>query len=102
MTRNGRFLRPMLLRVAKRGRPRETIVSPLTVFWIIRTGAQWRDLPSYFGPEPKGLFADGRYDVDAIRNDMKICGGIAIIPTRRNRKSANPNQWSYLSVAKHH
>ena len=20
------------------------------IFWIIRTGAQWRDLPSYFGP----------------------------------------------------
>ena len=38
------------------------------------------------GPEPKVLLADRGYDADAIRDDMKSRGGIAIIPTRRNRK----------------
>jgi transposase len=38
------------------------------------------------GPEPSVLLADRGYDADHIREDMERRGGVAIIPTRKNRK----------------
>jgi len=38
------------------------------------------------GPEPKVLIADKGYDADFIREDMEKRGGVAVIPTKRNRK----------------
>ena len=37
------------------------------------------------GPTPKVLLADKGYDADFIREDMEKRGGIAMIPTKRNR-----------------
>ena len=37
------------------------------------------------GPAPKVLLADKGYDADFIRKDMEGRGGIAMIPTKRNR-----------------
>jgi len=37
------------------------------------------------GPAPKVLLADKGYDADFIRKDMERRGGMAIIPTKRNR-----------------
>ena len=37
------------------------------------------------GPAPKVLLADKGYDADFIREDMKKRGGVAMIPTKRNR-----------------
>jgi transposase len=37
------------------------------------------------GPAPKVLLADKGYDADFIRKDMERRGGIAMIPTKRNR-----------------
>jgi transposase len=37
------------------------------------------------GPEPKVLLADKGYDADFIREDMEKRGGVAMIPTKRNR-----------------
>jgi transposase len=37
------------------------------------------------GPTPKVLLADKGYDSDFIREDMIKRGGIAMIPTRKNR-----------------
>jgi transposase len=37
------------------------------------------------GPAPKVLLADKGYDADFIREDMKMRGGTAMIPTKRNR-----------------
>jgi len=37
------------------------------------------------GPAPKVLLADNGYDADFIREDMERRGGIAMIPTKRNR-----------------
>jgi len=37
------------------------------------------------GPAPKVLLADKGYDADFIRKDMERRGGMAMIPTRRNR-----------------
>lgn len=42
------------------------------------------------GPEPKVLLADRGYDADFIRDDMEARGGVAIIPTRKNRKIQIP------------
>ena len=42
------------------------------------------------GPEPKVLLADRGYDSDFIRDDMAAKGGMAIIPTRKNRKVQVP------------
>ena len=38
-----------------------------------------------YGPAPKVLLADKGYDADFIRNDMEQRGGVAMIPTKRNR-----------------
>ena len=38
------------------------------------------------GPAPKVLLADKGYDADFIRQDMEKRGGVAMIPTRRNRR----------------
>ena len=38
------------------------------------------------GPEPKVLIADRGHDADFIREDMEERGGVAVIPTKRNRK----------------
>ena len=37
------------------------------------------------GPAPKVLLADKGYDADFIRKDMEVGGGVAMIPTKRNR-----------------
>jgi len=37
------------------------------------------------GPAPKVLLADKGYDADFIREDMNRRGGVAMIPTKRNR-----------------
>lgn len=37
------------------------------------------------GPAPRVLLADKGYDADFIRDDMEKRGGVAMIPTRRNR-----------------
>ncbi len=37
------------------------------------------------GPAPKVLLADKGYDADFIRADMERRGGVAMIPTKRNR-----------------
>jgi transposase len=37
------------------------------------------------GPPPKVLLADKGYDADFIREDMEKRGGVAMIPTKRNR-----------------
>jgi len=37
------------------------------------------------GPAPKVLLADKGYDADFIRKDMERRGGMAMIPTKRNR-----------------
>lgn len=42
------------------------------------------------GPEPKVLIADRGYDADFIREDMEERGGVAVIPTKRNRKTQIP------------
>ena len=36
-------------------------------------------------PAPKVLLADKGYDADFIREDMERRGGVAMIPTKRNR-----------------
>jgi len=42
------------------------------------------------GPVPRVLLADRGYDADFIRDDMEARGGVAIIPTRKNRKVQIP------------
>ena len=42
------------------------------------------------GPEPKVLIADKGYDADRIRHDMEQRGGVAVIPTRKGRKTQIP------------
>lgn len=37
------------------------------------------------GPAPRVLLADKGYDADFIREDMERRGGVAMIPTKRNR-----------------
>jgi len=39
------------------------------------------------GPSPKVLLADRGYDADFIREDMAARGGVAVVPTRRHRKT---------------
>jgi transposase len=55
------------------------------------TGGEASDYTGYLptmdadGPTPKVLLADKGYDSDFIREDMIKRGGIAMIPTRKNR-----------------
>ena len=63
------------------------------------TGGEVSDFKGYLpvmnadGPAPKVLLGDkpvlseveGGYDADFIRQDMESCGGLAMIPTKRNR-----------------
>jgi transposase len=55
------------------------------------TGGEVSDYKGYLpimnadGPAPKVLLADKGYDADFIRQDMERRGGIAMIPTKRNR-----------------
>ena len=55
------------------------------------TGGEVSDFKGYLpimnadGPAPKVLLADKGYDADFIRQDMERRGGIAMIPTKRNR-----------------
>ena len=37
------------------------------------------------GPTPKVLLGDKGYDADFIRQDMDNRGGVAMVPTKRNR-----------------
>lgn len=60
------------------------------------TGGEVSDYKGYApvmeadGPAPKVLLADRGYDADFIREDMSARGGVAIIPTRRNRRVQIP------------
>lgn len=55
------------------------------------TGGEVSDFKGYMpvmdadGPKPKVLLADKGYDADFIREDMERRGGMAMIPTKRNR-----------------
>ena len=55
------------------------------------TGGEVSDYKGYLpvmnadGPAPKVLLADKGYDADFIREDMERRGGVAMIPTKRNR-----------------
>ena len=55
------------------------------------TGGEVSDYKGYLpimnadGPAPKVLLADKGYDADFIREDMEKRGGVAMIPTKRNR-----------------
>jgi transposase len=57
----------------------------------VLTGGEVSDYKGYLpvmdadGPEPKVLLADKGYDADFIREDMEKRGGVAMIPTKRNR-----------------
>lgn len=42
------------------------------------------------GPELKVLIADKGYDADRIRDNMEQRGGVAVIPTRKGRKTQTP------------
>jgi transposase len=42
------------------------------------------------GPAPKVLLADKGYDADFIRHDIEKRGGVAMIPTKRNRLAQLP------------
>ena len=39
------------------------------------------------GPPPKVLLAERGHDADFIREDMETRGGVAVIPTRKHRKT---------------
>jgi transposase len=105
-------IRPMLPHKA-RGVPRADDRRVLNgIFWVLRSGAPWRDLPSSFGPYTtcynRGeahdnrlagkllsrlksgamLLADRGYDADWIRALISRHGAWANIPPRRNRKDA--------------
>ena len=60
------------------------------------TGGEASDFKGYLpimdadGPAPKVLLADKGYDADFIREDMARRGGMAMIPTKRNRKIQLP------------
>jgi len=60
------------------------------------TGGEVSDFKGYLpimnadGPAPKVLLADKGYDADFIREDMERRGGMAMIPTKRNRKIQIP------------
>ena len=75
------------------------------IFWILRSGAPWRDLPESFGPytgeahdnrlvtellsdlkSGAMLLADRGYDADWIRAFAGEHGAWANIPPKRNRK----------------
>lgn len=45
----------------------------------------YRPIMDAHGPAPRVLLADKGYDADFIRDDMEKRGGIAMIPTKRNR-----------------
>src|SRR3546814_13088411 len=58
---------------------------------VALTGGEVSDFKGYRpvmdadGPAPKVLLADKGYDADFIRQDMEKRGGVAMIPTTRNR-----------------
>ena len=58
---------------------------------FVLTGGEVSDFKGYApvmdadGPAPKVLLADKGYDADFIRQDMEKRGGMAMIPTKRNR-----------------
>ena len=60
------------------------------------TGGEVSDFKGYGplmeqeGPPAKVLLADKGYDADFIRQDIEQRGGIAMIPTKRNRKEQIP------------
>ena len=55
------------------------------------TGGEVSDYKGYLpimnadGPAPKVLFAGKGYDADFMRENMEKRGGVAVIPTKRNR-----------------
>src|SRR5437762_14003491 len=53
------------------------------IFWVLRSGAPWRDLPDEFGPYT--TLADRGYDADWIRALAARKGALANIPPRCNR-----------------
>ena len=63
---------------------------------VALTGGEASDFKGYMpvmdaaGPAPKVLLADKGYDADCIHEDMARRGGIAMIPTKRNRLTQLP------------
>jgi transposase len=52
------------------------------IFYVLRTGIPWRDLP---GPRsPLVVTADKAYDSQTARQQIKDEGALPIIPNRRN------------------
>ena len=63
------------------------------------TGGEVSDYKGYLpimdadGPTPKVLLADKGYEADFIREDKERRGGVAMIPTKRNRLIQMPEGW---------
>ncbi len=68
------------------------------IFYILRTGAPWRDLPERYGPRTTVyIFADGAYAGPKLAGALKKIGDWALEIVRRNDKAdgfvALPRRW---------
>ena len=104
---------------SRNGRPRLDDRKVLNgIFFILRTGSPWRDLPERYGPYttaynrfnpgkdlPSGcdLVADRGYDAKAVLGCVAARGGRAHIPTCRDRKvqrSVDPALYRHRNLVK--